>query len=148
MLTLPFNIFVYGTLKPGYSGFQEFCRGFEVESSAACARGKLYHLPAGYPAMTVGNDWVQGYLLSFNTLAVLPALDTYEDYDPNKPATANLYNREQIQIYLSQSTNNSHTQIEPTVFTTAWAYLMSATLVEQLGGQYLPHGQWLETNSV
>jgi gamma-glutamylcyclotransferase (GGCT)/AIG2-like uncharacterized protein YtfP len=46
------RIFVYGTLKQGYWNHDRFCsRAIDIEP--ATTWGRLYHLPAGYPALEV-----------------------------------------------------------------------------------------------
>ena len=37
-------------------------------------RAKLFALPMGYPAMTMGNQQVHGYLLSFPDVSILDSL--------------------------------------------------------------------------
>jgi len=46
------NLFVYGTLKRGYSNHQHFCEGV-LRVEQATVRGQLYALPAGYPMLIV-----------------------------------------------------------------------------------------------
>jgi gamma-glutamylcyclotransferase (GGCT)/AIG2-like uncharacterized protein YtfP len=58
-------IFAYGTLKPGERAFVELCQPFAIATQSAQAQGRLYHLPLGYPAMTLEPGWVQGVLLTF-----------------------------------------------------------------------------------
>jgi gamma-glutamylcyclotransferase (GGCT)/AIG2-like uncharacterized protein YtfP len=101
-------------------------------ASAANAPGKLYALPMGYPAMTVGDAKVHGYLLSFTDAAILTALDDLEDYDFTKPISENLYNRQSIEIS------------EPTGLSLGWAwvYLMTPEKVYQLGGIPQLDGCW------
>jgi gamma-glutamylcyclotransferase (GGCT)/AIG2-like uncharacterized protein YtfP len=49
---LQLRLFVYGTLKRGFSNHRRLCRGL-VRADAAEIRGKLYDLPAGYPALLI-----------------------------------------------------------------------------------------------
>jgi gamma-glutamylcyclotransferase (GGCT)/AIG2-like uncharacterized protein YtfP len=46
------SIFVYGTLKQGYCNHERFCKT-AVSIKPAWVWGRLYHLPAGYPALEV-----------------------------------------------------------------------------------------------
>jgi gamma-glutamylcyclotransferase (GGCT)/AIG2-like uncharacterized protein YtfP len=46
------DVFVYGTLRPGGRYHDRYCRGV-VAIEPATARGRLEHLPAGYPMVTV-----------------------------------------------------------------------------------------------
>lgn len=126
------QVFVYGTLKPGEVNYQKYCAGKVVEARKAIAPGKLYALPMGYPAMTLGDGKVHGYLLSFTDAAILTALDDLEDYDSTRPISENLYNRQSIEIS------------EPTGLSLGWAwvYLMTPKKVYQLGGILQLDGCW------
>lgn len=82
--------------------------------------------------MTNGADIVHGYLLTFADLAILEALDELEDYQPEREMSANLYNRQNIEV------NN----LLGASLGWAWVYLMQPARVKQLGGIYLPDGWW------
>ncbi|MGF1459553.1 MAG: gamma-glutamylcyclotransferase [Leptolyngbyaceae cyanobacterium] len=56
------KIFVYGTLKPSEVAFARYCQPWVIESQMAYVKGRLFHLPQGYPALTEGDRWVQGAL--------------------------------------------------------------------------------------
>jgi gamma-glutamylcyclotransferase (GGCT)/AIG2-like uncharacterized protein YtfP len=132
ILQRPIAVFVYGTLKPGGFYFPQYCQGRVVESYAAIAQGNLFDLPMGYPAMTAGNGWVQGYVLTFNDPAVLQELDQLEGYDPDGSALENEYQRQEIDIF-----DPDHQPLGQ-----AWAYLMLPERVQQSSGIWLPNGQW------
>jgi gamma-glutamylcyclotransferase (GGCT)/AIG2-like uncharacterized protein YtfP len=128
------KVFVYGTLKPGGRYHDRYCAADLVRAEGAIAPGKLYHLPQqGYPAMTQGDDWVQGYLLTFENSRVLTALDALEDYQPHRPSQENEYQRQEIIVFDPQKQ-----PLGP-----AWAYLMESTRVMARGGLYLAQGYWL-----
>ena len=74
------QVFVYGTLKPGEVNYQFYCAEYVVQFFPAVAKGLLYKLPVGYPAMTKGNSNVYGFVLSFQSPKVLSKLDKLEDY--------------------------------------------------------------------
>ena len=46
------KLFVYGTLKRGYSNHRRFCQGV-LNVEPASVRGRLHVLPAGYPMLSV-----------------------------------------------------------------------------------------------
>ncbi len=46
------RLFVYGTLKRGFNNHRKLCRGV-LSVEEAEIRGKLYALPAGYPALVI-----------------------------------------------------------------------------------------------
>jgi gamma-glutamylcyclotransferase (GGCT)/AIG2-like uncharacterized protein YtfP len=133
---LPLSIFVYGTLKPGGVGYQQFLGRYSVQSIPAVARGQLYDLPAGYPAMTVGDGWVQGVVLGLADPSVLAKLDAYEDYDPERPAADNLYYRTEIEVFAADAQ-------APAILGRAWVYLMQPSQIQALGGHYLASGNWV-----
>jgi gamma-glutamylcyclotransferase (GGCT)/AIG2-like uncharacterized protein YtfP len=126
------RVFVYGTLKPGEANYQIYCDGKVVNATKAFAFGQLFDLPAGYPAMTLGNTAVYGYLLEFSSSDVLFDLDELEDYHPARSTSENLYNRQQIEIYDLQGRSLGW----------AWVYLMTPNFVGNLGGILLPDGWW------
>lgn len=126
------KVFVYGTLKPGESNYQQYCADKVVEAEKAIALGQLFALPVGYPAMTSGDTPVQGYLLTFADADVLQYLDELEDYDPQRSPEQNLYNRKLIE------TKNPTGQF----LGLAWAYFMTPHRVRRLGGVLVPSGWW------
>ena len=128
------RVFVYGTLKPDEANYQRYCAGKVVDATRAIALGELFALPMGFPAMTPGNSHVHGYLLSFANLEILMDLDDLEDYQPARLESANLYYRQQIEIYEMFDQQRS--------LGLAWVYLMSKELVDQLGGVVQPDGWW------
>jgi gamma-glutamylcyclotransferase (GGCT)/AIG2-like uncharacterized protein YtfP len=52
------TLFVYGTLKRGHSNHDRFCRGV-LDVKEATARGRLYELPFGFPALVVPKEDVR-----------------------------------------------------------------------------------------
>lgn len=126
------QVFVYGTLKPGESNYQRYCSRKVLEAKRAIALGQLFALPFGYPAMTLGESPVQGFLLSFPDSSVLRHLDWLEDYDPHRPAEQNEYNRLPIEIFNPDLVSLGR----------AWIYLMTPKQVHSYGGVLLPDGWW------
>ena len=103
-----------------------------MDACPAIARGQLFALPIGYPAMMAGEGNVCGFLLCFPNSAILDDLDRLEDYHPLREPTENEYQRQEIEIF------DRH--LEP--LDTAWAYFMLPDRVRSLGGIWLPHGRW------
>jgi gamma-glutamylcyclotransferase (GGCT)/AIG2-like uncharacterized protein YtfP len=126
------KVFVYGTLKPGEFYYSQYCEAAVVEAQAAIAHGCLFHLPLGYPAMTVGQNLVYGFVLSFADSSVLDRLDELEGYDPRNPIDENEYIRQTVEIF----------SLDWQPLGEAWTYLMSIDQVKQLGGMQLPDGCW------
>ena len=126
------KVFVYGTLKPGKCNYQRYCQGKVVDACPAIASGKLFALPAGYPAMTAGVGDVYGFVLTFSSKAVLGDLDRLEDYNSLRPPEENEYQRQEIEVFDRDRLSLG----------TAWAYLMLRDRVLSLGGVPLPDGSW------
>lgn len=128
----PLKVFVYGTLKPGYINYRRYCHGRVIKEEKAMARGCLYDLAAGYPAMTVGEGWVQGWVLWLQQHQVLAQLDWLEGYQPGRPRHENLYDRQLIEVFDPAQVSLG----------AAWAYLMESKTVQQLQGRQLLTGCW------
>ncbi|NJM63499.1 MAG: gamma-glutamylcyclotransferase [Oscillatoriales cyanobacterium RU_3_3] len=126
------KVFVYGTLKPGECNYPHYCERKVVNAVPAIARGQLFDLPMGYPAMVAGEGTVCGFLLYFANSAVLADLDRLEDYHLGRDRAQNEYQRQEIEIF------DRHLQ----PLGTAWAYFMLADRVRSLGGILLPDGIW------
>ena len=126
------KIFVYGTLKPGEANYQSYCAENIVEYLPAVTKGLLYELPIGYPAMTIGEGNVHGFVLSFRNPEILLDLDNLEDYHPERPPEKNEYQRQKIQVFTSNGQNLG----------VVWIYLMSPEKVQLLNGKNLPSGFW------
>lgn len=133
------QVFVYGTLKPGEVNYR-VCAGAVVETRPAIASGLLYALPLGYPAMTAGKGMVRGSILSFAHPGILSVLDEFEQHDPQEFShllpdlcwQQHQYQRQQIQVF----------DPKQNCLTPAWAYLMTAQQVTQLGGVLIGNGDW------
>jgi gamma-glutamylcyclotransferase (GGCT)/AIG2-like uncharacterized protein YtfP len=126
------NVFVYGTLKPGHINYQVYCQGHVEDALAAQVRGKLFHLPLGYPAMTCGAEWVKGFLLRLRHPSLLRQLDDLEGYSPQRSPEQNEYCRQWVEVFDQNAQPLGQ----------AWAYLMTLQKVKQFGGQWLASGQW------
>ncbi|MGC9505769.1 gamma-glutamylcyclotransferase family protein [Baaleninema sp.] len=129
------RVFVYGTLQPGERFHKPYCGDRVVATQAGKVRGRLYHLPpVNYPAMTVGEDWVEGVVLTLNHVNALEKLDELEGYKPHRPASQNEYNRYEIDVFDLHDASKS--------LCTAWAYFMTRERVRSFGGIWLKTGKW------
>ncbi|NEO33278.1 MAG: gamma-glutamylcyclotransferase [Symploca sp. SIO3C6] len=126
------RVFVYGTLKPGEVNYDQYCASKIVEETRAVAFGGLFDLPIGYPAMTLGNSRVEGFVLTFPEDGILRQLDELEDYEPQRKPEENEYNRHQIETY----------SLEGKVLGLSWVYLMTIEQVRLQGGVLLRSGFW------
>lgn len=136
-----YHIFVYGTLKPGQQFFEAMCAPYVKAAAAAIAPGRLYDLPAGYPALTLEPGWVWGWRLSFCDPAALTQLDAFEDCNPARPE-AGEYQRLIRPIYQPPQGEPVPSAAELAPLGTAWVYVMSLPRVVQMGGRWLPAGRW------
>jgi gamma-glutamylcyclotransferase (GGCT)/AIG2-like uncharacterized protein YtfP len=93
------RVFVYGTLMPGEVNHRTYCELFHPRVTIASVRGRLFRLPAGYPALVPGELWIEGRLLEFENGSVLSVLDELEDYQPSRPSSDNEYDREEVAIF-------------------------------------------------
>jgi gamma-glutamylcyclotransferase (GGCT)/AIG2-like uncharacterized protein YtfP len=125
-------LFVYGTLMPGEVNFAAYCRRWQPRMREGKVRGRLFALPAGYPALVPGNDWVHGWLLEFPSEEVLAALDELEDYAADRPAAENEYQRVLTDVFSPEA--------EP--LGTAWTYIMDDAGVRRLDGQEWRNVRW------
>jgi gamma-glutamylcyclotransferase (GGCT)/AIG2-like uncharacterized protein YtfP len=130
------KIFVYGTLKPDEASYQQYCAGKVVAVCEAIAHGQLFALPMGYPAMTLGDGRVYGFLLTFADSTVLKDLDEWENYDPDRPVEENEYQREEIEVWGSDRQSLGK----------AWAYRMTIQQIREMGGVFLVEGKWSSKN--
>lgn len=126
------NVFVYGTLKPGEANYQNYCQGKIRSQVPVYTFGDLYALSVGYPAMTVGNNKVEGVLLTFEQPEILQNLDHLEGYQENRAANLNEYYRQLIPIYCLDNKPVGE----------AWAYFMTLERVRELEGILLASGWW------
>jgi len=133
MQTAPFcHVFVYGTLKPNQSNYIAYCAGKAIAQQQAIAYGELFALPMGYPAMTIGNMQIYGYLLTFPDDIILEEMDGLEDYQSDQATSENLYNRQKIETF--DLAGNS--------LGLAWAYLMTKEQVIKFAGSTQTDGWW------
>lgn len=134
---MSYQVFVYGTLKPGERAYPAFCEAYVVSVQPAVTVGRVYHLPMGYPAMTLEEGRVMGVCLTFEEEAVLSKLDDFEEYDPYDPEES-LYQRLRRPV----------TAADGTALGEAWLYVMPVQQVRQLNGIWLPEGYWSEASTV
>ena len=126
------NVFVYGTLKPGESNYLNYCVDKTIRETKAYTWGQLYHLSLGYPAMTEGDNKIEGYLLTFADVNILTSLDELEDYYPERPPDLNEYYRQQVSVY----------NLADDFLGLAWTYLMDLKKINQLKGILINSGCW------
>lgn len=122
------NIFVYGTLMEGFGNYNKCLKGRVLYRTGGETRGKLYHLPAGYPAMIEGDDIVKGEIVDIKDedIKFLDELEGY--YGENKQ---NVYDRF-IKEVKTEKNNNL----------LCWIYFYRNIDYVKNCGIYIPHGNW------
>ena len=151
------RLFVYGTLKRGHINHERFCAGL-LEAREATARGRLYALPFGFPALVVPKEDVQAagtadYLADARATGRQPGVGptqalagwgeihgellTFDDPEERLPAIDGLegYRPGEPGLYRRVLIPVVPLGAEPGVL--AWAYA-----VESASGVYLPGGRW------
>ena len=133
------KVFVYGTLKPGEINFEGFFDPLEILSTPAMAQGQLYQIPfytekysRGYPAMTLGKDWVAGYLFEIESSDLLERLDNLEGYKEGRSPKENDYQRQCLPVFT----------LEKEFLTDAWVYVMTQEQLVRAGGFQLNRSSW------
>ena len=114
------GLFVYGTL---LSGEPNASMLGALARRPALVFGRIYHLPAGYPAVTLGGDQpVHGELLPTLSPSLLRLLDHYEGLEDG------LYRRVEVRAITGLEQHP------------AWIYVMDDP--EARGGRRIPSGRW------
>jgi gamma-glutamylcyclotransferase (GGCT)/AIG2-like uncharacterized protein YtfP len=95
-------VFVYGTLMSGFANYRKYIQPYPHQAVPAKAKGRLYHLPEGYPALVIAKDvdWIYGEIVFFPAdchAEVLAGLDELEEYFAPGDSR-NEYERELIQV--------------------------------------------------
>ncbi len=127
------RVFVYGTLKPGGCYWPGFCVGKVGPPTVAKVRGRLFHLPMGYPALVAGDaEWARGFVLDFADDPALAEVDRLEGYDPAGPPGANEYERVAVEAFRPDGTSLGQ----------VWTYVMTETEIETLQGELVEGGDW------
>lgn len=90
-------IAVYGLLRAGESGFEQFGLAGAFAPLGPCIiPGTLFDL-GDYPGLILGEGRVAGELFGVRDASVMPRLDAYEDYWPGEPQRSR-YERVRISL--------------------------------------------------
>lgn len=150
-------LFVYGTLKRGHSNHDRFCRGV-LDVREATARGRLYDLPFGFPALVVPGEDVRAVGTAdypADARASGPSPDagvpkahpgwdvvhgellTFDDPEERLPSIDGLegYRPGEPSLYRRVLIAAAPSGAKQVVF--AWAYAVGSA-----SGAYLPGGRW------
>jgi gamma-glutamylcyclotransferase (GGCT)/AIG2-like uncharacterized protein YtfP len=122
-------LFVYGSIAEGMIHFEKI-KEFVVSVSPAVARGQVYRMPIGYPAMTLeGQDTIQGNLLVLKVSDLLwYLLDSFYGYNPQDNSKS-LFTREAIATMVDDK------------LIQAWSYVLPVDRVPACS-KLIPGGDW------
>jgi len=137
------RIFVYGTLKQGFSNHDRIFGGYDIKITPAFTYGKLYDL-GWYPAMTVGSEKVYGELIEFNNPEILKRVDYLEGFK-GESHPHNYYERREVDVFIS---TNAKMNLRIAQYkcggdtVKAWIYFLSVEQVKRYGGDAIKSGKW------
>ncbi len=99
----------------------------------AKVRGKLYDLNVGYPGLLLGGEnWVFGFLLSFEDENILKKLDMFEGFDETNSQAVNEYDRTITSVF----------DLEEDFLGQAWVYSMNENQLSRFNYSVLESGVW------
>lgn len=123
------KIFVYGSLRQDYWNHDKVFKNRIRSIEKGKIKGKLYHLPAGYPAVLKGQDEVYGEIITITQEKILKSVDFLEGYLGE--GKENLYTREKCEAVLEDGTKVD-----------CWVYSYVNEREAKKEGLYIPHGDW------
>ncbi|MFQ6671763.1 MAG: gamma-glutamylcyclotransferase [Candidatus Tectimicrobiota bacterium] len=129
------ELFVYGTLRHGQERFR-LIAPVVAGLRAGRTRGRLFHLPFGYPVLVEAETgWVHGELFRFREPMeeVLAVCDGIEGYEPDDEAAS---------LFIRVVTEVEPAEVEPVE---AWCYCLGPTWRDALlrWSHEIPDGDWL-----
>lgn len=122
------GLFVYGTLREGGSNHPWLLRTHPEGLTRAWTPGRLFQLPAGYPALVAGPQpalappsagWVRGDFVGYEAERELEA--ALADLDPLEGVEEGLFTRERLPVVLE----GGHRYV-------AWAYVFHVERLPRL----------------
>ncbi|MFY0545719.1 gamma-glutamylcyclotransferase family protein [Brevibacillus sp. H7] len=130
-------VFVYGSLRAGFENHRLYVQPYPHHVQKAAVRGRLYHLPSGYPGLLLEDEgWVSGELIFFadgvyaEVMSRLDKLETF--YGPGDPR--NEYERVIVEATLTETSESIR----------AYAYLYVDEAYAKRKGICVPDGDWRE----
>jgi len=134
------GLFVYGTLREGGSNQVWLQRTHPEGLTRAWVAGRLFHLPAGYPALVPGAEpgapppgqgWVRGDFVGYEDSAELDS--ALADLDPLEGVEEGLFTREILPVALEGGQRYF-----------AWVYVFHVERLPRLEREALeiPDGDW------
>lgn len=123
------KIFVYGSLLQDFWNHDRVLKNRVRSIEKGTIVGDLYHLPAGYPAITSGENRIYGEVCTLSHPKHLKSIDLLEGYsgDPK----IDLYKREKRTVTLKDGST-----------TECWVYVYVDENYVKRKGKYIAHGDW------
>ena len=123
------KIFVYGSLLKDFWNHDRVLKNRVRSIKKGTIQGELYHLPAGYPAITSGSNLIHGEVCTLTHSKHLKSIDLLEGYTGD--SNIDLYTREKRTVTFPDGST-----------TECWVYIyMDESYVTQKG-KYIAHGDW------
>ncbi|MBS5316997.1 MAG: gamma-glutamylcyclotransferase [Clostridiales bacterium] len=125
------KVFVYGSLRTDFWNYDKVLKNRVRQVEKGQIEGDLYHLPAGYPAVILGEGTVYGEVITLSQDKILKSLDLLEGYMGE--GEENLYVRVKQKVHLEDGSQQM-----------CWVYIYVDEKVAKKEGKYIPHGDWKE----
>ncbi len=123
------KIFVYGSLLKDFWNHDKVLKNRVRSIQKGTIKGELYHLPAGYPAITSGSNLIHGEICTLTHSKHLKSIDLLEGYTGD--AKIDLYTREKRTVTLEDGS-----------VTKCWVYIYMDENYVIRKGKHIPHGNW------
>ena len=123
------KIFVYGSLRQDFWNHDKVLKNRVRQIQKGTIQGKLYHLPAGYPAVIKGEDQVHGEVMTFTQDKLLKSLDVLEGY----------FGEGQDNLYIR---TKHKTTLEDGSEAWCWVYTYADEEAARKKGRYISNGDW------
>ena len=123
------KIFVYGSLLKDFWNHDRVLKNRVRSIEKGTIKGELYHLPAGYPAITSGENLIHGEICTLSHNKHLKSIDLLEGYTGNEKI--DLYTREKRTVTLQDGST-----------TECWVYIYMDENYVKRKGKYIVHGDW------
>ena len=123
------KIFVYGSLLKDFWNHDRVLKNRVRCIEKGTIKGELYHLPAGYPAITSGENLIHGEICTLSHNKHLKSIDLLEGYTGDEKI--DLYTREKRTVTLQDGST-----------TECWVYIYMDENYVKRKGKYIEHGDW------
>ncbi|MEG0013616.1 MAG: gamma-glutamylcyclotransferase family protein [Cellulosilyticaceae bacterium] len=123
------KIFVYGSLMSSFWNHDKVLKNRVKHLVKGQIKGKLYHLPEGYPAVVEGEESVYGEVCTIAQDKIIKSLDLLEGYLGE--GQDNLYERQKRKVILENGQEEE-----------CWAYIYVNKEYAKTKGIGIVHGDW------